>query len=136
MKSPRLENEYGSLRSLADADACCVRCRRRSLTSVRYAPSRSRPRVTSRVTCTYTTARGLSSATSATVASANRRTFAITCCFIRVSQSASHITSSSLFPTKWGSAARFLDLQNFLSWASSGVIRSSCMSLRTHITSF
>ena len=30
-----------------------------------------------------------------------------------------------------GSSARILDFQNVLSWASSGVIRSSCMSLRT-----
>ena len=30
-----------------------------------------------------------------------------------------------------GSAARVFDFQNVLSWASSGMIRSSCMSLRT-----
>ena len=30
-----------------------------------------------------------------------------------------------------GSAARILDFQNVLSWASSGVIRSACISLRT-----
>ena len=30
-----------------------------------------------------------------------------------------------------GSAARILDFQNVLSWASSGVIRNACISLRT-----
>ena len=38
-------------------------------------------------------------------------------------------SSSSLFPTRWGSAVRILDLQDVLSWPSSGVIRYSCMSL-------
>ena len=43
-------------------------------------------------------------------------------------------SSSSPFPTRWGQRPEFLISQNVLSWASSGVIRSACISLRTQST--
>ena len=61
-----------------------------------------------------------------------RRQLSGLCSLVFLSGSLS--SSSSPFPTKWGQRPEFLISRIFVSWASSGVIRSSCLSLRTQST--